>query len=71
MYHPTYKLIKAAYSFYNVATTTSLTDLMHDALILARNVIFLLVKFSVKFSIILGTIRCFQCTRFNGKQSFL
>ena len=30
--HPTHHTLKAAYSFYNVATTHSLTDLMSDAL---------------------------------------
>jgi len=36
MNHPTHKNIKAAYSFYNVATSTSWVDLMSDALILAK-----------------------------------
>lgn len=34
--HPIHKQIRAAYSFYNVATTTSLVNLMKDALILAQ-----------------------------------
>uniref|UniRef100_A0A914UXR4 Glycylpeptide N-tetradecanoyltransferase n=1 Tax=Plectus sambesii TaxID=2011161 RepID=A0A914UXR4_9BILA len=36
MHHSTYKTIKAAYSFYNVATSTSLVELMNDALIVAK-----------------------------------
>ncbi|ODN06142.1 Glycylpeptide N-tetradecanoyltransferase 1 [Orchesella cincta] len=35
--NPVHKSIKAAYSFYNVAGSMSLQDLMFDALILARN----------------------------------
>ena len=39
MNHATYKEVKAAYSFYNVATgDIQLVDLMHDALIVAKNV---------------------------------
>ena len=34
--HVEYKLLKAAYSFYNVAKKHSLTDLTRDALILAK-----------------------------------
>lgn len=40
MHHPNHKQLKAAYSFYNVATTTSLLDLMNDALISAKNLNF-------------------------------
>jgi len=36
MHHPTYKTLKAAYSFYNVAGATSWTDLITDALIIAK-----------------------------------
>jgi len=36
MNHPTHKNIKAAYSFYNVATSTDWVDLMNDALVLAK-----------------------------------
>uniref|UniRef100_A0A0M3ICR2 Glycylpeptide N-tetradecanoyltransferase n=1 Tax=Ascaris lumbricoides TaxID=6252 RepID=A0A0M3ICR2_ASCLU len=36
MHHPVYKSIKAAYSFYNVATTVPLKQLINDALILAH-----------------------------------
>jgi len=36
MHHATHKQIKAAYSFYNVAKTVPLLELMHDALIMAR-----------------------------------
>lgn len=36
--HPTHKNIKAAYAFYNVATSVPLQELMQDALILAKNV---------------------------------
>nr|AVV27014.1 N-myristoyltransferase [Euglena longa] len=35
-----YSLLKAAYSYYNVATTTDIVKLMNDALILARNLDF-------------------------------
>jgi len=35
--HPRYKSLKAAYSFYNVAKKSNLTDLVHDALVIARN----------------------------------
>ncbi|XP_012681258.1 glycylpeptide N-tetradecanoyltransferase 1 [Clupea harengus] len=37
MNHPTHRSLKAAYSFYNVHTTTTLLDLMSDALILAKS----------------------------------
>lgn len=37
--HPVYNQIKAAYSFYNVATTISFKDLMQDSLIMAKKVI--------------------------------
>ncbi|KAH7731250.1 N-myristoyltransferase 2 [Aphelenchoides avenae] len=36
MNHPTHKVIRAAYAFYNVANTVPLLQLMNDALILAR-----------------------------------
>eukprot|EP00088_Acartia_fossae_P017955 TRINITY_DN20295_c0_g1_i2.p1 TRINITY_DN20295_c0_g1~~TRINITY_DN20295_c0_g1_i2.p1 ORF type:complete len:479 (+),score=119.17 TRINITY_DN20295_c0_g1_i2:30-1439(+) len=36
MNHPTHKSIKAAYSFYNVATSTNWVEMMHDALVLAK-----------------------------------
>lgn len=43
MNHPVHHSLKAAYSFYNVHTTTPLLDLMQDALILAKSVcVFLL-----------------------------
>jgi len=38
MSHPTYNSLKAAYSFYNVANTTTWVDLMGDALVLAKKV---------------------------------
>lgn len=38
MNHPVHRSLKAAYSFYNVHTTTPLLDLMYDALILAKSV---------------------------------
>lgn len=38
MHHPTYRTLKAAYSFYNVSTKTPWVDLMQDALISARDV---------------------------------
>ncbi|XP_025093636.1 glycylpeptide N-tetradecanoyltransferase 1-like isoform X2 [Pomacea canaliculata] len=37
MHHPTHKLLKAAYSFYNVSGATPWVDLMQDALIVAKN----------------------------------
>uniref|UniRef100_A0A8C2KXX8 Glycylpeptide N-tetradecanoyltransferase n=1 Tax=Cyprinus carpio TaxID=7962 RepID=A0A8C2KXX8_CYPCA len=37
MNHPVHHSLKAAYSFYNVHTTTNLLDLMGDALILAKS----------------------------------
>lgn len=37
MNNPKHNIMRAAYSFYNVATTVSLTDLMKDALTLAKN----------------------------------
>jgi len=40
MHHPTYKSIKAAYSFYNVTLNESQQqELMQDALLMAKNVI--------------------------------
>lgn len=38
MNHPTHKVIRAAYAFYNVANTVPIVQLMNDALILARKV---------------------------------
>lgn len=38
MHHPTYKSLKAAYSFYNVSSGTPWKVLMKDALITAKNV---------------------------------
>ncbi|XP_063362867.1 glycylpeptide N-tetradecanoyltransferase-like [Cydia amplana] len=35
--HPVYDTIKAAYAFYNVSTKTPWVDLMHDALVTAKN----------------------------------
>ncbi|XP_061179853.1 glycylpeptide N-tetradecanoyltransferase 2-like [Saccostrea echinata] len=40
MHHPQYKMLKAAYSFYNVSMATPWVDLMQDALIVARNMEF-------------------------------
>jgi glycylpeptide N-tetradecanoyltransferase len=40
MHHSVHKYVKAAYSFYNVATKTSWLDLMNDALISAKNLNF-------------------------------
>ncbi|KAK7074902.1 glycylpeptide N-tetradecanoyltransferase [Halocaridina rubra] len=37
MHHPTYKTLKAAYSFYNVSTNTPWKVLMKDALVTAKN----------------------------------
>nr|CAG4640821.1 EOG090X055U [Eulimnadia texana] len=37
MHHPVHKSLKAAYSFYNASTVTPWTDLINDALILAKN----------------------------------
>ena len=44
MHHPQHKLLKAAYSFYNVSTATPWVDLMQDALIVAKNVCVTLLK---------------------------
>lgn len=52
MNHPVHRSLKAAYSFYNVHTTTPLLDLMSDALILAKSVRSLLIHASV-FSLML------------------
>ncbi len=38
--HPVHKKLSIAYSFYNVATSVPLKDLLHDALILANKVRF-------------------------------
>lgn len=37
VYHPVHKMLKAAYSFYNVSTMTPWVELMLDALITAKN----------------------------------
>ena len=39
MNHPQHKILRAAYSFYNVSTKTPLNDLMNDLLIAAKAVI--------------------------------
>lgn len=38
MQHPVHKTLQAAYTFYAVANSVSLCDLMQDALIIAKNV---------------------------------
>lgn len=38
MNHPQHKILRAAYSFYNVSTKTPLNDLMNDLLIAAKAV---------------------------------
>lgn len=40
MHHPNHKQLKAAYSFYNVATSTSLLELLNDGLVAAKNLNF-------------------------------
>lgn len=50
MHHPLHRSLKAAYSFYNVYTQTPLLDLMNDALILAK-----LVMFSCIIKLFCGT----------------
>lgn len=40
MHHPVHKVLKAAYSFYNVSTKTPWMDLMTDALISAKQLNF-------------------------------
>lgn len=40
MHHPQHKQLKAAYSFYNVATSTSILELVNDGLIAAKNLNF-------------------------------
>ena len=47
MNHPTHKLLKAAYGFYNVSTETSLMELMQNALILAKKVLVIYTKSSL------------------------
>lgn len=37
MHHPQYKVLKAAYSFYNVVSKTPINEFMNDMLIAARN----------------------------------
>ena len=44
MHHPVHKQLKAAYAFYNVATSTTWEILMLDALTLARQVLSLKKK---------------------------
>jgi len=43
--NPAHKTIKAAYAFYNVATSMSFQELMQDALILAKNVSYNILYF--------------------------
>lgn len=38
MHHPTYKTLRAAYSFYMAATKVTRTQLVKDALIIAKQV---------------------------------
>jgi glycylpeptide N-tetradecanoyltransferase len=48
MHNPQYNILRAAYSFYNVATKTPLVDLVNDLLISAKNVyikIFIVMKY--------------------------
>ena len=62
--NPKYSTLKAAYSFYNVATSVDLVRLMTDALILAKSVcisFFSFWFFFVYFQIILVKIRRVQC----------
>ena len=40
MQHPRHSLLRAAYSFYNVATATPLPVLMKEALIIAKQVLY-------------------------------
>lgn len=40
MHHPVHKILKAAYSFYNVSMKTPWIDLMNDALISAKQLNF-------------------------------
>ena len=49
MHHPNHNILKAAYSFYNVATKTSLVDLIHDTLVAAKNVGFRFISFHNNF----------------------
>lgn len=50
MHHPLHRSLKAAYSFYNVHTQTPLLDLMNDALILAKLVLFYHKVLSKKYT---------------------
>lgn len=49
MHHPTYRTLKAAYSFYNVSTKTPWVDLMQDALISARDVSYIYTKLNTLY----------------------
>jgi len=53
MHHPTYRTLKAAYSFYNVSTKTPWVELMQDALISARD-----VSYTITISILLLILLC-------------
>lgn len=46
MQHPQHKTLKAAYSFYNVATKTPLLNLINDCLIMAKKVSLSFIFFS-------------------------
>lgn len=53
MHHPVHKQLKAAYAFYNVSNDVSLTQLMQDALILAKQVQYFIL-YGKGTSILLG-----------------
>jgi hypothetical protein len=54
-----YNTLKAAYSFYNVSATHTITDLMTDALILAKNVFIFYLIFSFSFFFSLSNKKLF------------
>lgn len=69
MHHPQHKQLKAAYSFYNVSNRVPLVDLMQDALVLAKQVRYTVIKTyeippfsipSVKITVILDFVSVFE-----------
>jgi len=79
MHHQTHKTLKAAYSFYNVSTTTPWLELMMDALISARNVSLsrafparvYRTRFSTRYVPFAVGFRCVQRAGSHGQQGVL
>ena len=65
MHHPTYNLLKAAYSFYNVSTRTPALDLMNDALIIAKMVSKFMEGDKVCVHIYLCVVFCISYQQYN------